>query len=83
MATIGTPTGKDGALIYLAESLAGLKAQVEQSNHLLRELVELAREGLAREGSGDQVEVPEDDFVKFMQAQEEKARAHQSNGSGK
>jgi hypothetical protein len=80
MATIGTPTGKDGALIYLAESLAGLKAQVEQSNHLLRELVELAREG---RGSGDQVEVPEDDFVKFMQAQEEKARAHQSNGSGK
>jgi hypothetical protein len=74
-----TPTGKDGALIYLAESLAGLKAQVEQTNHLLRELVEQGRE----RGTGDQVEVPEDEFIEFMKAQEAKARASQSNnGSG-
>jgi len=46
-------SGNQGAMIYLAESLAGLKHEQAQTNLLLRELIELARLGASGSGGGD------------------------------
>lgn len=45
MADKPTITGPQGAMIYLAESLAGVKNEQARTNELLRELIELARLG--------------------------------------
>jgi hypothetical protein len=73
-------TGPQAAMIYLAESLSDVKNELRTGVGLLRELVELVKG--QQQAGGDQVEIQEDDFVRFMKEQEAKAAAQQ-NGSGK
>lgn len=47
-------TGNQGAMIYLAESLAGLKNEAARTNELLRELIEVARGASAGRDQDDE-----------------------------
>lgn len=60
MSTPVTMTGPQGAMIYLAESLAGLKYEQQQTNTLLRELIELARAGASNGNAEQQDEEPDE-----------------------
>lgn len=61
-------SGNQGAMIYLAESLAGLKHAQDTTNQLLRELIELARLGAApASGSDDGDGISQDDIAGLSQ----------------